>query len=124
MKKHGKVIILMRSNDTLVRWSLLDHDVYGKHIKDFKRNEYLGWKLFDNNVLAQVWIHSAGLEIINLTTSDDPTGIPIMSKYSMNIKTDSNDTMVNQSIKRWETGFQIIVPCRQSSSRLTIMISA
>ena len=51
-----------------------------KHVKHSNEAKYLGWKLSDNPAVAQVWIRSADLEVIDLITMDDPTVTTIYNK--------------------------------------------
>ena len=92
MSKKGKVLLLMCSNSSLVTMSSADKNAMNKHTNHFNEAKYLGWKLFDNPAEAQVWICLACLEVIDLTTTDNPT------VTTLNNKPASSDTKVGQSI--------------------------
>ena len=76
-----------------------------KHVKHFNEAKHLGWKLLDNPAEAQVLIRSAGLEVIDLTTKENPTVTTISNKPALSdtkvgqslIKHASNNTSVGQS---------------------------
>ena len=80
VNKLGELLLLMCSNGTLVRWASAEENAMEKHVKHFDQAKYLGWKIFDDPTVAQVWIHSAGLEVTELTTIDNPIGTPISNK--------------------------------------------
>ena len=72
----------MCSNSTLVTMSSADENAMDKHVKHFNEAKYLGWESFINPAEAQVWIRSAGLEVIDLTTTDNPTVTTINNKHA------------------------------------------
>ena len=73
VERSGKVLLLMCLDSTLVTMSSADVNCVDKHVKHFNAEKYLGWKLFASLDEAQVWIRSAGLEIIDLTKEDNTT---------------------------------------------------
>ena len=72
-QRSGKVFLLMCLDSTLVTMSSADVNCLDKYVKHFNEAKYLGWKLFASLDEAQVWIRSAGLEVIDLTKEDNTT---------------------------------------------------